>query len=326
MGRFTGVDALAEQALSCSPYQFGYNNPAMFNDPSGLQADVKEGQYWDFWLQILGYIGHPDYPYGITFERNKNGNLVGTANESEADAFLDGINLIERTGGWGKAGVRYKSYAEAVNAFSTKFGYLPPITVKAHKEWDIYRQSWLVIDNWSQVYKQLERNGFRKSPGMLDWDGALFRYLVPDFVSIGGGFAGIVVTGAGSSAELQWVLHGPQASWKPMVTVTQSVGGGYSVDATINIGTSRYTGNASDISRQMVQTDTFGDGSIPTIWGSFGPAVGGKIGGTGSVTYLGQNAFILSGQINLGAGLPAGVLPVNGAGGVSNTFLIHDFK
>ena len=41
LGRFTGVDALAEQTFSWSPYQFGYNNPAMFNDPTGLQADVN---------------------------------------------------------------------------------------------------------------------------------------------------------------------------------------------------------------------------------------------------------------------------------------------
>jgi RHS repeat-associated protein len=38
IGRFTGVDMLAEKYAGINPYQFGYNNPVMFNDPSGDQA------------------------------------------------------------------------------------------------------------------------------------------------------------------------------------------------------------------------------------------------------------------------------------------------
>jgi RHS repeat-associated protein len=37
IGRFTGVDMLAEQFAFINPYQFGYNNPVMFNDPMGDQ-------------------------------------------------------------------------------------------------------------------------------------------------------------------------------------------------------------------------------------------------------------------------------------------------
>ena len=154
LGRFTGVDALAEQTLSWSPYQFGYNNPEMFNDPSGLQAD-----YSDFWKEILSFIGNPKYPNGITFT-NKDGTFYGTPYNSEADAFLDGINLIERTGGWGKAGVKYKSYAEALNDFSLRFGYLPPIIIKASNQRDMYGHTWLVINNWDDVYRQLNENGY----------------------------------------------------------------------------------------------------------------------------------------------------------------------
>jgi RHS repeat-associated protein len=35
IGRFTGVDMLAEKYFNFSPYNFGFCNPVMFNDPSG---------------------------------------------------------------------------------------------------------------------------------------------------------------------------------------------------------------------------------------------------------------------------------------------------
>ncbi len=35
IGRFTGVDMMAENFSGINPYQFGFNNPVMFNDPMG---------------------------------------------------------------------------------------------------------------------------------------------------------------------------------------------------------------------------------------------------------------------------------------------------
>jgi RHS repeat-associated protein len=39
LGRFTGVDALAEMYQPLTPYQYAANNPLMFNDPSGLESE-----------------------------------------------------------------------------------------------------------------------------------------------------------------------------------------------------------------------------------------------------------------------------------------------
>ena len=36
LGRFKGIDALADEMPGINPYQYSYNNPVMFNDPSGL--------------------------------------------------------------------------------------------------------------------------------------------------------------------------------------------------------------------------------------------------------------------------------------------------
>jgi RHS repeat-associated protein len=36
LGRFHGIDLLADMFTSITPYRFGFNNPIMFNDPTGL--------------------------------------------------------------------------------------------------------------------------------------------------------------------------------------------------------------------------------------------------------------------------------------------------
>lgn len=156
------------------------------------------------------------------------------------------------------------------------------------------------------------------------WNSTIGRMIVPDFLAIGVGFNGIVGVGGASSVEFRWVTHGPEASWKPMITVTQSIGGGYSVDATLNIESANYIGNVNNIRRRMMQTNTF-TGDIPTIWGSAGVATGGKIGATGYITPNVGGSVIIGRELNLGVGLPAGPFPVNGAGGTSNTWILQDF-
>jgi RHS repeat-associated protein len=44
IGRFTGVDMLAEKFVDLNPYQFGANNPVMFNDPMGDKFGGANGE------------------------------------------------------------------------------------------------------------------------------------------------------------------------------------------------------------------------------------------------------------------------------------------
>ncbi|MCK9451227.1 MAG: hypothetical protein M0Q90_06010 [Bacteroidales bacterium] len=157
------------------------------------------------------------------------------------------------------------------------------------------------------------------------YNSAIGRMIIPDFIAIGVGFNGIVGVGGGSSIELRWVTHGPEASWKPMITASQSIGGGFSVDATLNLELANYFGNVNNISRSMMQTST-PTGDFPTIFGAGGVAAGGKIGVTGYVTPNVGGSFIIGRELNLGVGLPAGPVPVNGAAGVSNTWILYDFR
>jgi hypothetical protein len=170
----------------------------------------------------------------------------------------------------------------------------------------------------------LEKGYYRGQAAAQDaWNSPMARAYVPDFVSIGVGFTGIALVGGGTSLEANWVLRGPEASLLPAITTTQSVGGGYSIDATLNIGRGNYLGPVNQINRGMFQTN-IKDGQV-TVWGSGGLTAGGKVGVSGSYTPINLNSGVLGVQVNIGVGLPFGPLPGNGAGGVSNTFTFYDF-
>ena len=72
-------------------------------------------------------------------------------------------------------------------------------------------------------------------------------------------------------------------------------------------------------------TNSFGNGDIPTVWGSVALSEGVNVGLTGTFTYLGGGNYIIGTQVNFGLGLPLGPVPVNASGGVSNTWAIYDF-
>jgi RHS repeat-associated protein len=43
IGRFTSIDVMAEGDADLTPYRFGYNNPVLFSDPTGLWEEVDGG-------------------------------------------------------------------------------------------------------------------------------------------------------------------------------------------------------------------------------------------------------------------------------------------
>jgi RHS repeat-associated protein len=62
LGRFMQIDLMADILSSINPYNFGYNNPIMFNDPSGLMGqgcptgDCDEDYYNDGEVRDLGEV------------------------------------------------------------------------------------------------------------------------------------------------------------------------------------------------------------------------------------------------------------------------------
>jgi RHS repeat-associated protein len=169
-----------------------------------------------------------------------------------------------------------------------------------------------------------------KSNNQESWrDSDLLRW-IPDIITVGGGFSGIGIIGAGTSVELNWITRGPDASLLPVLSTTQSLGGGYSIDATVNLGFSYYIGPSNEINREIIKTN-IGEGGV-TYWAGGGLSAGGKLGGTigytpaTSPTPSGSIGSLVSLTGSFGVGLPAGPLPFNAASGISNTFILKDFK
>ncbi|KYG81080.1 RHS repeat-associated protein [Roseivirga ehrenbergii] len=179
------------------------------------------------------------------------------------------------------------------------------------------------VDGGVGTRRTFDYGNGNKSFGEYVWNTPLARYYFPDFVNAGVGFNGILGLGGYTNFDLQWVTRGPEASLYPAVTVTQAVGIGFSVDATLNVGGTNYLGSVQDIRRNMMQT-SIADGQV-TYWGSAGLTAGGKLGIEGSYTPTKTGYGLVGRQLIIGGGLPLGPLPFNAAGGVSNTFIIHDF-
>ena len=78
IGRFTGIDVLAEYTYGINPYQFCINNPVMFIDPDGMRpwAPSESGQ---------------DGGAQIDYSSYSSGN--GRYDWSRADAWENGVNL-----------------------------------------------------------------------------------------------------------------------------------------------------------------------------------------------------------------------------------------
>lgn len=75
IGRFTGVDQLAELAFRVNPYQFGGNNPIYFNDPLGLLVTTPDPEPDDEEYGSTGPSGDPLEGLGF---RNRGGGGSST--------------------------------------------------------------------------------------------------------------------------------------------------------------------------------------------------------------------------------------------------------
>ena len=83
IGRFLGVDALAGKYASLSPYQFSFNDPVNFQDPSG--ADPGDGGM----VFVHGRLANPRNVYG---QRETDGGM-GFLSRMQYDTFLQGWDV-----------------------------------------------------------------------------------------------------------------------------------------------------------------------------------------------------------------------------------------
>jgi len=331
LGRFIAVDPRADESNGVSPFQYALNNPLMFNDPLG----DKQQMDWPTAARLFIERGRYTTRFsrdGVTFTAigSTTGGSSGATWAGGIDEGSIGVSYMNKFGAWGRSDFA-KSYGDAVARYSIVDRF-------PGGEFDFGREGYVTVNS---LYNEpgftllgLQSTSFRVpgtnvtsiGEGIADriWNSAMARYLVPDFISIGGGGTAISGGGVGISFQASWVLRGRNASLRPAFTMTQSAGIGYSMDLTLNIGSARYLGPVADINRGMLVTNSFQDNQV-TMWGSMGVAAGGKVGITGEYTNTPNGWGIIGSSINIGGGLPAGLVPGNAAGGVSNTYMLHDF-
>ena len=104
---------LAEQFASINPYQFGFNNPVMFNDPMG---DLSQAD-WDDFKSRLGtgsnLNGFGDY--GGSYSGGGGGGF--TPFTSNDQAFGWGVGNMNASGGWGSQPGWATSFGNALHNY-----------------------------------------------------------------------------------------------------------------------------------------------------------------------------------------------------------------
>jgi RHS repeat-associated protein len=114
IGRFTGVDMLAEEFADLNPYQFGANNPVMFNDPTGALTTAE-------FNTIINTLWDSDYG-GYWSSAGGGGGGGGDFFRSNAEALGWGIGNMDRTNSWGAYEGWAKNRGEAIDRFSAGGG------------------------------------------------------------------------------------------------------------------------------------------------------------------------------------------------------------
>jgi RHS repeat-associated protein len=106
IGRFTGVDMLAEDYAIINPYQFAFNNPVIFNDPSGAMTQTEFTNA----VNILMESKH-----GGTYS---SGSGLAYLFGSQEMAFGFGAAYMDRYNLWGSQPGWASSFGEASERFA----------------------------------------------------------------------------------------------------------------------------------------------------------------------------------------------------------------
>jgi RHS repeat-associated protein len=105
IGRFNGMDRLAEMSHNITPYRFAFNNPVVWSDPSGLFETRKEARQYRRENGIQGRIQNNgqggfdinNYETGINYS---SGNDEGFDNDANAnDGVIESALVVNNNGG-----------------------------------------------------------------------------------------------------------------------------------------------------------------------------------------------------------------------------------
>ncbi len=131
LGRFHGYDALASAFSGITPYQFGFNNPMRFNDPTGLSAnDFFKGSngsvVWREGSESFSIDGEEFTSIGDTYTQETDGGTVIHTENADGKGYNTTVAESEVGGSTSSGGQNnFVSTASIVPFENLNFGFNP---------------------------------------------------------------------------------------------------------------------------------------------------------------------------------------------------------
>lgn len=119
IGRFTGIDKLAGRTRGISPYQFGFDNPILFNDPTGLLSNAEWQDFLNRYDQLINGDQTAFGENGGYYSSSGGGGGGGfTPFGSQDEAFGYGSGQMSQNGWWGTNSGWATSPGDALNNYN----------------------------------------------------------------------------------------------------------------------------------------------------------------------------------------------------------------
>jgi RHS repeat-associated protein len=111
LGSFMQIDPLATRYASYSGYHYSYNNPIMFNDPTGATTEEEEAKAKKYWEDMIARL--------MALEHGGRADADGNVHEyaSDEEAFEAGVDYNNRHNSWGET--EYRSEAATRAAYGS---------------------------------------------------------------------------------------------------------------------------------------------------------------------------------------------------------------
>ncbi len=332
LGRWHVVDALAEMYLSTSPYAYVMNDPINRIDVMGLwspdpypkkikfhhsKGDDSDYIYSGGYLnKILGLATahHNNFVGGPTLAMYDDYMSLSEAQRAEfslhdfyqAHRQLDIHN--QYTGSPGLSPVYGMSWVggEAMMGYPEVWSF-KGMYVKGYENSSDKNGFLRFTDRMEDFSDRADTwaNGVHKT--IWDWDNHVIRGITGDIVTAGASVPFLVWS---AGINVSWVLHGDDASWLPIISITLTTGLNLGLPTQPNffIGGENLLNSADQIKRDLIQTYVKQDGFLSYVGGfhhfsgEFTPTKHGWLFGR----YLNSRKSA-------------------GFGGVSNTWILYDF-
>lgn len=288
IGRFTGIDALAEKSFTQTTYQYASNNPLLFNDPWGLKDDLPQQDYSAFWDNLLSTLDLYEYGGSWTATGGGGGTYNGGYN-SNADAIYS--NLGNAMQYWNNRGWDVGQQLNSLSSngyIQTHYGYSkkgnwgiyvsPAYTSQTHTAAD--GTQWTEGSYYTGFFVKTDNGGYEAGAGMNELIG--LGGLTYGIAEYGIRYNGVRLASATSN------FLGNEFNAVGAVTKTANVlkgvgRGAFIIGSMISVGQGTYSlsqGNYSAASKSGLDV---GMGAIGTYGGVPGFIVGG--------IYFGVDAF-----------------------------------